>query len=51
MTHGKLILMSDGREEREELDMRIEEEKRKNREDLIDRENPDEEWEPERTDF
>ena len=29
--------MSDGREEREEREMRIEEEKRKNREDLVDR--------------
>jgi|HubBroStandDraft_6_1064221.scaffolds.fasta_scaffold18057_5 hypothetical protein len=51
MMHSKLkgVLMSDGREEREEREMRIEEEKRKNREDLVDRENLDE-WGPERVD-
>ena len=44
--------MSDGREEREELDRRREQEKRENREDKIDRDYPSsgDEWEPERGD-
>jgi hypothetical protein len=41
--------MSDGREEREEREIRIEEEKRKNREDRIDPYQEDES-EPERVD-
>jgi hypothetical protein len=41
--------MSDGCEEREELEKRREQEKREDREDRIDRENVDE-WEPERVD-
>jgi len=41
--------MADGREEREELDSRIEQEQRKNREDQFDRDYVDE-WEPERVD-
>ena len=40
--------MSDGREEREESDIRIEQEKRENREDQIDRDV--DESEPERVD-
>ena len=41
--------MSDGREEREELERRREQEKRGNREDQVDRGDVDE-WEPERFD-
>ena len=41
--------MADGREEREEHEIRSEQEKRENHEDRIDRNN-DEEWEPERVD-
>jgi hypothetical protein len=41
--------MSDGREEREEREARIEEERRKIREDLVYGEDADE-WEPERVD-
>jgi hypothetical protein len=41
--------MSDGREEREELKERIEQEKRENRGELIDHDDADE-WEPERVD-
>lgn len=41
--------MSDGREERQERAMRIEQEKRENREDSIDRNYVDE-WELERVD-
>jgi hypothetical protein len=41
--------MSDGREERKEREMRIEQEKRGNGEDQIDGNKPDE-WEPERVD-
>jgi hypothetical protein len=39
--------MSDGREEREELKIRIEQEKRENRDDRIDCDDTNE-WEPER---
>jgi len=38
--------MADGEEEREELQQRIEEEKRKDRDDRIDRGEPDP-WQPE----
>ena len=41
--------MSDGREEREELKVRVEQQKKENREDRIDREAPDA-CEPERVD-
>jgi hypothetical protein len=41
--------MSDGREEREEQKKRIEQEKRENRKDWMERDRPDE-WEPERAD-
>jgi hypothetical protein len=41
--------MSDGREEREELEKRSEEEKHGNREDQVDRGDVDE-WAPERVD-
>jgi uncharacterized protein with von Willebrand factor type A (vWA) domain len=41
--------MSDGAEERKEREMRIEEEKRKNREAEVDAEDLNE-WEPERAD-
>ena len=41
--------MSDGREEREELEKRRELEKRENREDRIDR-GAEDQWEPERVD-
>jgi hypothetical protein len=41
--------MSDGREEREELEKRREQEKREDRENRIDRGEADE-WEPERVD-
>ena len=41
--------MSDGREEREDRERRIEREKQEDREDRINREVP-EEWEPERLD-
>ena len=41
--------MSDGREEREELEKRREQEKRGNRDDQVDRGDVDE-WEPERVD-
>lgn len=41
--------MSDGREEREERKLRIEQEKRENSEDRIGREDIDD-WEPERVD-
>ena len=39
--------MSDGQEEREESRLRIEQEKKDNREDQIDRDDSDD-WEPER---
>ena len=39
--------MSDGREEREERENWLEEERKKDREDRLNREVPDE-WEPER---
>jgi hypothetical protein len=44
--------MSDGREEREERERRLEEERRQNREDWMDRAPLDHlgEWEPERED-
>ena len=41
--------MSDGREERKECELRIEQEKRENREDRIECGDVDE-WEPERID-
>jgi len=41
--------MSDGREEREDREARIEEEKRKNREDQMESDYVDQ-WEPERVD-
>lgn len=41
--------MSDGREERKEREMRIEQEKREDREDGIHRDYADQ-WEPERVD-
>ena len=41
--------MSDGREEREERKKRLEQEKPEDREDLVNREEPDE-WQPERVD-
>jgi hypothetical protein len=41
--------MSDGREEREERERRLEQEARENREDRLDREAVDQ-WEPERDD-
>jgi hypothetical protein len=41
--------MSDGREERKELEKRREQEKRGNREDQVDHGDVDE-WEPERVD-
>lgn len=41
--------MSDGREEREEIQMRIEQEKQESREERFDHEEPDES-EPERVD-
>jgi hypothetical protein len=41
--------MSDGREEKEEREKRIEQEKRENHQDLVEDEGFDE-WEPERVD-
>lgn len=41
--------MSDGREEREEQKARIEQQKKENRENDIERDYPDQ-WEPERVD-
>ena len=41
--------MSDGREEREEHRIRTEQEKKKDREDQVERGDP-QEWEPERPD-
>ncbi len=54
-THAPLRLsdgggtVSDGREEREERERRIEEQTRKDREDWVNRDEPDE-WKPERVD-
>ena len=41
------VIMSDGREEREEREKRLEQELRESREDLLERDYADE-WEPER---
>ena len=42
--------MSDGREEREVQEKRLEQQRRENREDVIDPDDIVDEWEPERVD-